>query len=146
MAQAIAMSAIFAQILTIVGGLFIAAATYWFTKKKEREAEWRKEKLAYYKAFVGSLSGVVNGEHTHQNQKDFSKAVNNLMLFAPQLVLNELYKFVEAITLNKNLPLDEHDKLLSDLLYQVRKDVGIYPPDNVETFIVHLRSSGNHQQ
>lgn len=57
------------------------------------------------------------------------------MLFAPQLVLNELYKFVEAITLNKNLPLDEHDKLLSDVLYQVRQDV--------ETFIVQLRSSGN---
>ncbi|MBF5040505.1 hypothetical protein ACFQ1T_02900 [Methylophilus glucosoxydans] len=68
------------------------------------------------------------------------------MLFAPQLVLNELYKFVEAITLSKDLPLDEHDKLLSDLLYQVRKNVGIYPPDDVETFIVHLRSSGNHQQ
>lgn len=140
------MSAIFAQILTIVGGLLIAAATFWFTKKKEREAEWRKEKLAYYKAFVDSLSGVVIGEYTHQSQKEFSKAVNNLMLFAPQLVLNELYKFVEAITLNKNLPINEHDKLLSDLLYQVRKDVGIYPPDDVETFIVHLRSSGNHQQ
>ena len=67
MAQVITMNALLAQILTIIGGLFIAAATYWFTKKKERKAEWRKEKLAYYKAFVDSLSGVVNGEHTHQN-------------------------------------------------------------------------------
>ncbi|HSH86432.1 MAG TPA: hypothetical protein VK958_04185 [Methylophilus sp.] len=46
------MNPIIAQFLTIVGGLFIAAATYWFTKQKEREAEWRREKLAYYKTFV----------------------------------------------------------------------------------------------
>ncbi|WP_325239251.1 hypothetical protein [Methylophilus sp.] len=68
------------------------------------------------------------------------------MLFAPQSVLAALYTFVEATTINKSLDLDEHDKLLSHLLFLVRKDVGIYPPDDLETFIVHLRSSGNFKK
>lgn len=143
MVESITMNSILAQFLTIIGGLFIAAATYWFTKKKEREAEWRKEKLSYYKTFVETLSGVVNGESTEQNQKEYSKAINNLMLFAPQPVLTALYSFVEETNINKSLDLDEHDKLLSHLLYLVRKDIGIYPPDDLKTFIVHLRSSGN---
>jgi hypothetical protein len=51
-------------IIGLFGSLTVASLTYWFTKRKEREAEWRKEKLAYYKAFVESLNGVIEDDAT----------------------------------------------------------------------------------
>jgi hypothetical protein len=47
---------------TVLGGLLVAGATYLFTKQREREADWRKEKLEHYKAFSSSLSGIIEGE------------------------------------------------------------------------------------
>ena len=43
---------------TLVGALF----TYWSTKRREREAEWRKEKLVHYKVFVESLRAILRGQ------------------------------------------------------------------------------------
>jgi len=64
---------------TMLGGLLIAAATYWFTKKKEREAEWRKEKLAYYKAFIESLSGIAGSDNSIEGQRTFTRASNTFI-------------------------------------------------------------------
>jgi hypothetical protein len=50
------------------GAIVLAGATYWFTKKREREAELRKEKLEHYKDFVASLSGIISGETTNEGQ------------------------------------------------------------------------------
>jgi len=33
------------------GAVVLAGASYWFTKKREREGELRKEKLDHYKDF-----------------------------------------------------------------------------------------------
>ena len=46
------------------GAVILAGATYWLTKKREREAELRKEKLEHYKDLVASLSGIISGEGT----------------------------------------------------------------------------------
>jgi hypothetical protein len=128
---------------TMLGGLLIAAATYWFTKKKEREAEWRKEKLVYYKEFIESLSGVVEGDSTPEGHRAFAKSVNNMMLFAPQNVLNALYKYRDATGISK-MPFTRelHDKLLSELMYEIRKDIGVYPKDDAKRFEVSLWASG----
>ena len=80
-------------IISLVGSFFVVAVTYWFTKQREREAGWRKEKLAYYKAFVESLSGTVEGDSTPDGQRAFAKACNNLLLFAPQPVIEALDAF-----------------------------------------------------
>jgi len=67
------------------GAVVLAGASYWFTKKREREAELRKEKLEHYKDFVASLSGIVSGESTPEGQRAFSRACNKLNLVAPQV-------------------------------------------------------------
>lgn len=40
---------IIAPLIAASGEIVLAGATYWFTKKREREAELRKEKLEHYK-------------------------------------------------------------------------------------------------
>jgi hypothetical protein len=86
-----------ATVLASITVLLGAAWTYWLTKKKEREAEIRREKLEYYKAFIASLSGILQGESSAEGQKIFAKACNNLFLFAPQPVLETLRDFRMAL-------------------------------------------------
>ena len=39
---------VIAALIAALGGVAVAGATYWFTKQRERDAEWRKEKLEHY--------------------------------------------------------------------------------------------------
>jgi hypothetical protein len=130
-------------VISAAGALLIAVAGYVFTKRAEREAEWRKEKLAYYKEFVSSLSGTIAGESTAEGQIRFSRACNDIVLFAPYRVIAALDRFWEEIRVsNASKSLERHDKLLSELFFQIRRDIGVRPRDDRASFRVQLRSSG----
>jgi membrane protein YqaA with SNARE-associated domain len=90
-------TAIATALIAFLGSLMGAVLTYWFTKQREREAEWRKEKLAHYKAFIESVSGTIEGDSSPEGQKSFAKATNNLLLFAPQSVIAALNEFRHEI-------------------------------------------------
>jgi len=132
------------SILGLIGSLLAAVVTYWFAKKREREAEWRKEKLAHYKAFVEGLSGIVEGDSTVEGQQFFAKATNNLLLFAPQPVIEALnaYRAEISVSNSSNRTQEQHDKLLTELLIAIRRDVGVLPSDNPATFKPILWASG----
>jgi hypothetical protein len=126
-----------------VGSVLVAGATYWFTKKREREADLRREKLEHYKAFVLSLSGILEKESSPAGQKAFSQACNNLLLFAPQPVLNALQQFqLETKISNPNRSREKHDRLLSKLLLEIRGDLDVKPKDDPKDFSVWLWTSG----
>lgn len=129
--------------IALIGSLLVTSLTFWLTKKKERSAEWRKEKLAYYKAFIESLSGNVEGDATPENHVAFAKATNNLLLFAPQSVIAALNDFRSEISVSNTCRTQEkHDKLLTTLLLAIRMDIGVKPNDNPSTFTPVLWSSG----
>ena len=137
------MPADFATALVTAGGAAVLAViTYGLTKKREREADLRKERLAHYKDFVASLSGIISGEDTPDGQKAFAKACNNLSLIAPQSVIQALQAFQSEIRMsNPNPSRERHDLLLSRLLYTMRKDLGVWPKDS-EDFQVGIWASG----
>jgi hypothetical protein len=146
MLSAVMNAVVIAAMISLVGGLVAVVATYWFTKKREREAEWRQQKLAYYKAFIESLSGTVEGDATPEGHRAFAKATNNLLLFAPQRVIEALNAFRNEIRVsNPNRTREQHDKLLAVLLLAIRQDVGVVPPDNPSTFSPMLWASGASQ-
>lgn len=131
------------SIVTASGAVFLAGASYLFTKKREREAELRREKLEHYKDFVDSLSGIVSGEWTPDSQRAFARACNKLNLVAPQAVLRMLQSFqVEIKVNNASRSNEQHDKLMSALFLEIRKDLGVSPSDNESTFQVKLWASG----
>ena len=137
------MTAAIATLLPALGAVAAAVLAYLFTKKREREAEFRKEKLEHYKAFVLSLTGIIVGESSPEGQKAFAKAFNNLLLFAPQPTIDALHEFREEITSRGTARSKErHDRLLSALFLEIRKDLGVRPRDAAETFRVFLQSSG----
>jgi len=125
------------------GAVVLAGTTYWFTKKREREAELRKEKLEHYKDFVASLSGIISGESTAENQRSFSRACNKLNLVAPQPVLKALQEFQQEIKVtNGGRSSARHDELMSKLFYEIRRDLGISPTDDQSNFRVGLWAAG----
>lgn len=130
----------------LVGSILAAVLTYRATKAREREAEWRKEKLAYYKAFIESLSGIVRGDATEEGHRLFAKATNNLLLFAPQSVVHAVNAFRIEISLsNQNRTPAKHDSLLAALLLAIRSDIGVHPKDDPKTFAPLLWSSGTEK-
>jgi hypothetical protein len=131
------------SLISVAGAFLVAVAGYVLTKRAEREAEWRKEKLAYYKEFVSSLSGTIANESTPEGQIRFSRACNDILLFAPYRVIAALDRFWDEIRIsNPSKSLERHDKLLSELFYEIRRDIGVRPKDDPASFRVNLRSSG----
>lgn len=134
---------IITAIIGLIGGIILAVFTYWSTKQREREAEWRKEKLGYYKSFVESLSGIIEGDSSPEGHRTFATATNNLLLFAPQQVIVAVNAFRDEIRIsNPRRTVEQHDRLLAALLLEIRRDVGVFPPDNPSTFSPVLWASG----
>lgn len=136
-------SELITDLVTFAGGLVAAAASYYFTKRQERETDWRREKLVYYKAFTTSLSGVVEGDATPEGQRVFALACNNLLLYAPQPVIVALRSYQDEIRVSNPCPdRQRHDRLLSQLFLEIRKDVGVSPRDSASIFQASLWASG----
>lgn len=132
------------SLVAAVVAIVVAVLTYRAAKEREREAEWRKEKLGYYKAFTESLSGTVGDDSTPEGQRAFAQATNNLLLLAPQAVVDAVSAFREEIRVSNARPSREaHDRLLAEMFLAIRRDVGIVPTDNPGTFRPGLWASGS---
>ena len=111
--------------------LAVAAISYAFNKKREREAEWRKVKLEHYREYMAALSAVVGHRSNDTAQTRYSDAVNTMALVAPRDVLRALYAFQDEIRMsNANHSQANHDLRLGDLLRAIRRDVHPKPPDD----------------
>ncbi len=136
--------AITSNALALFSSVIAAALAYWFTKRREQDAERRREKLAYYKAFIESFSGAVEGDDTPEGHVLYAKTTNNLLLFAPQSVIEavDAFRSANAISNKEHWSKDRHDKLLAELLLAIRKDVGVCPVNSAATFKAGLWASG----
>jgi hypothetical protein len=135
---------IITTLITFFGSILLAGFTYWSTKSKEREAELRKEKLEYYKKFIESINETIEGDKTPDGNLKFAKANNNLMLMAPQSVIEALNQFRDEISISNSAhsTLENHDRLLSTLMYEIRKDLKISPKDKKDQLRIKLWASG----
>ena len=135
---------IITTLITFFGSILLAGFTYWSTKSKEREAELRKEKFEYYKKFIESINETIEGDKTPDGNLKFAKASNNLMLMAPQSVIEALNQFRDEISISNSAhsTLENHDRLLSTLMYEIRKDLKISPKDKKDQLRINLRASG----
>ena len=139
---------IFTALIASGSAIALAGASYWFTKKRERESELRKEKLEHYKELAACLSGTIHGESTPESQRAYSLIRNKLNLIAPYKVIKALQAYSEATSIrNPNRATGEtHDKLLSELFYEIRRDLGMNPKDDPAIFKIGLWSSGQGQR
>lgn len=132
-------------IITSAASLLVAAVTFFLTKRKERQAEWRKQKLEHYREFLDALSGVVGSDATSEGQRRWARATNTIGLVASQRVLMALRQFQDAIAKSNPSPsTDSHDRTLNLLILAIRADLDITPADDPATFSFRLWCSGTN--
>ncbi|WP_113906567.1 hypothetical protein [Aliidiomarina celeris] len=131
------------SIISASAAIIVAAFTYWATKQREREAEWRKEKLGHYKEYFAALAANVGAHSSHESSKRYAIAFNTVGLFASQEVISRLHNYQDLTCLpGEKVPRDEHDKRLTELVLAIRKDLKLKPKDDVSSFKYMVIESG----
>lgn len=119
--------------------IIVAALTYYTTKQREREAEWRKEKLAHYRDYFAALAETIGPQVSEDARARYCIAFNTVGLFASQDVIKCLHAYQEITRLPySEVPVGEHDKRLTNLVLAVRRDLRLRPGDDVGTFAFHM--------
>lgn len=132
-----------ATIITALAAIVASVTAIFLTKQKEREAEWRAKKLAYYEEFIGAGSGIVGDVAPPDAKIRFATAVNNLHLIASNGVLTALHQFCDEIAeSNMQRSRERHDILWSRLIWEIRSDLNDAPTKKPETFTARLWASG----
>lgn len=126
-------------IITVSGSVIIAAISYFFTKRQQREAEWRDSKLNHYKVLLSSISDLAVDNQDVEAHHRFALAMNTLALVAPQNVVEAMLAFHDGVKMSsEDRNPARHDQLLGQLLLSIRKDLGMKPKDDPLTFQYHL--------
>lgn len=71
-------TAVIVSVISAASSVIAAAVSFYLTKEKEREADWRKYKFEQYKEFLISLSGIVGQAETPEGPRNFAEACNTL--------------------------------------------------------------------
>jgi len=129
------------SVISAASGVIVVAVSFYLTKKKEREADWRKYKFEQYKEFLVSMSGNLARDSTPESRRSFYTACNALHLIGSKGVLHSLHSFL-AVAGTPNLSEATHDALLSKLIWEIRQDVGIPGNPDASEFSAHLWNSG----
>ena len=136
---------ILVAVISAAASLTVAAITFFLTKQKEREAEWRKQKLEHYREFLDALSGTVGSDSTPEAQRRWARAANTIGLVASQKVLLSLWKFQDSIAKsNPHASIADHDRTLNQLMLAIRADLRVTPADEPEHFSFRLWCSGTN--
>ena len=113
----------------------VAAFTYYTTKQREREAEWRREKLTHYKDYFAALAETIGKDVSQDARSRYCIAFNTVGLFASQEVIDRLHAYQEITRLPySEVDAAEHDRRLTKLVLAVRRDLKLRPDDDVATF------------
>jgi Zn-dependent protease with chaperone function len=125
--------------ITAIAGVFATALAFYLTRQKEREADWRSQKLAHYKAFMVALNAIVGPPASTEEKIAFANAANNLFLVGSPAVLIALRRYLdETAESNTDKAFDRHDEYLTELIFAIRDDIGLKPNRPNEPFEFRL--------
>lgn len=130
------------SVIAAASGVIVTSVSYYLTKKKEREADWRKYKFEQYKEFMVSMSASLGTGSTLEGKRSFAVAGSALHLIGSRGVLLALHVLLDAIE-NLSLSRAAHDALLSKLIWEIRQDVGIPGTPYESEFSARLWSPGS---
>jgi hypothetical protein len=71
---------IWVAVIAATAGLLTAAFTYAATRRRDREADWRKLKLEMYREFTTAMAGMAEGDAGDEEKMRFNIASNSLHL------------------------------------------------------------------
>ena len=129
------------ELLVPIIGIVVAAVsaglTYYFAKKQQIAADESRLKEKYYLNYIEAVSNIVvsdNSESARDQLADqlllvgSAEVVSNLMIF---------FDYINPIN-SKNFVSEKHDKLLTNLLKSMRKDLYKSKKVNEDYPLIHL--------
>lgn len=117
-------SSIIVAIISSATAVLVAACSYLFAKRREREAEWRKLMLEHYREYFSAMSGFTESRSTPDSMARYLDASNALLLIAPIEVIRALQAFHAINSQPKENRVDRHyDKVLSELIRTIRRSI-----------------------
>jgi len=130
-------------IISASAAVVVPALGFYFTKSKERQADWQRYKFELYKEFVESLSGIVGTDSSPNGQRRFAAACNTVHLIASKGVIDALHEFQDEIRISNTDRDDKrHDDLLTKLEWEIREDLNIRDNPSLDQFKARLWTSG----
>lgn len=116
--------AVIAAIASLFTAVMVSILTSALSRRREREADWRKLKLEQYQEFILALSGAVEGRESRDAHRRYADAVNTMSLIGSAKVLDALHAFQEEISyVNKNRSYDKEEVLRDALFRIMRSDI-----------------------
>jgi hypothetical protein len=111
-------------VIPVMVAIVAVILTYVFTLWREREADWRKVKLEFYKEFMIAFARNVEGRATREDIIRYHDALNTIALVASPKVMQALNDISDENSfMNPNRSQFRHDKLLNDPLKAMREDI-----------------------
>jgi len=127
-------------ILGAAASLIGATLTFYLNKRAERKDRLQQRKLEHYSQLLGAISDLASDgvDNTEANER-FARAVNTIVLVAPQNVVAAVMAFHDEVKFsNRNQTPEGHDRRLNELVLAVRKSLELPFPDDPKTFKFHL--------
>ena len=84
---------IIVAIITAGAGLLVTALSFFLTKAKEREADWRTQKLEHYKAFMVALNAIVGPTAPTDDRVRFATIWTRPLTAARRLIWTDTTNF-----------------------------------------------------
>jgi hypothetical protein len=126
---------------SIIVAIIAAAAsaiTFFLTRMKERESEWRKLRVEQYRELVTAMSEVAGGA-TDVSRRRLALAANLIGLFASPSVLRELTKLLHSIARGET---QAHDEILTALMHAIRDDLNVPGSESRDQITFKLWAAG----
>jgi hypothetical protein len=95
-----------------------------------------------YRELLEANSGIVSGDATPDNQRRYAKATNLVGLVASAEVVAATEKMRQESRRYEGWSLEKHDAALTHLVLAIRRDLGVRPKDDPNTFKYRLWTSG----
>lgn len=131
-------------VVALVGGCaatLAPALSYYLTKRNERAVTHHSLKLSHYQEFVDALACNAHGEATDEEKLRYTQATNTMHLIASNSVIQALHRYSELV-FGPARSIEIHDRLLSRLVWEIRKDLKDVPTSRPEDFEMRLWSAG----
>jgi hypothetical protein len=114
------------SILGAISALTVALISAWYTNRNSIILQLRKSKEEYYFAYIEAVHNLASNNNNDTFVKKYVFARDKLFIIAGEIVIKKIFLYEnEAVGKTNQL----HDKYLTDVIKEIRKDLSIKDTD-----------------
>ena len=134
------------SVVSVIAAIITAAATYYFTKKKQFLADETRLKEKAYLEFIDAISNNVLSDDIENSKSRLSETHNKILLIGSSDVVQKLREFAKYIGSDYKGDFSQsgHDQLITELIKSMRFD--LYKNKKVNTGYPMIAISRKHRR